>query len=855
MRNRLALLLAVAAATATLPATAMSVNAPNLSSQWPCPDWGMYGRTLSRTFSTDCPSPITRTTVASLVPAWFFKTAKTVTASPVVVGNTVYVGDWSGTMYALNKATGAERWRFKTQAAPGADFGPIVSSAAVTEVGSRRLVVFGAGPRVYALDARTGRRIWANYLGATTPNGRPRLKQDPVQVESSPAVWRGVVYVGYDTHDRPASESAGARGGVAALDAATGATKWVFHPDLGDGCGGVWSSPTIDRKRGLVYFGSANCKAEPNRWTAYVEALTAVDAKNGKARWSFQPHQPNRRDWDFGSTPNLFVDAAGREVLGAGNKDGTYYAVSPDTGAKLWSTKVAEPGDVGEDFSVGGFIGSSSVLEGRVFGGTAVGGPPYFHAIEAETGAVMWRGAQAPSYAASAAVNRVVFSPALDGVIRAYDAQTGRVLWAAPLAGASSSGPAIVGDSVYVGSGTSSSDACQKDAPGSDACIAAFDEALGQTGGVHAFRLAVQAPTKGVGGRLYASQGNQLDVFDLGQEPPTWKPFIPQAAVGGRDLNGQICRLGPNHILLGEDSGQTKGVPQGWGVFDVRTRRQVGKLIARYPRRIETPEPHGCVVDHDSRGRVKRIFVSQVGSGDFQSADGQLIVFFPSSRALDAVFGRRTPAQVCPNGDCASLRASDSDYCELHVGIRAAGSMAMDRRGNLYVPEFAPVVPPAGAAPGRILRYRGPFPSSTRRCTLPQAETFIEDPRAATPGAIVAARNENGKPTGHWYVSSVIFPSAVNEYDANGSFVRTVLPPGFATPFGLAVDRRGTLYIADLGLNFDPTRIPDNPDRVGFDTADGEGAVLRVRFADGLPRPPEYLKDGLDFPDGVGLIQ
>jgi hypothetical protein len=101
----------------------------------------------------------------------------------------------------------------------------------------------------------------------------------------------------------------------------------------------------------------------------------------------------------------------------------------------------------------------------------------------------------------------------------------------------------------------------------------------------------------------------------------------------------------------------------------------------------------------------------------------------------------------------------------------------------------------------------------------------------------------------------VIFPSVVNEYDANGVFVRNVLPPGFATPFGLAVDKQGTLYVADLGLDFNPTRIPDSPDRVGFDTAGGEGSVLRVRFVDGVPAPPEYLKDGLDFPDGVGLFE
>lgn len=826
------------------------------TSQWPCSGWGMYGRTLDRSFSTDC-SPIDRSTVVRLMPAWFVKTPKTVTASPVIVGDTLFVGDWSGTMFALDSATGAERWRFQTAPAPGATFGPIVSSAAVAEISGRRLVIFGSGPRMYALDARSGTVVWDRYVGAVSASGRPKLAADPAEVESSPAVWRNTVYVGMDTHNEPDARTGGVRGGLLALDAATGRVRWKFEPDAGAGCGGVWSSPAIDTKRGRVYFGSANCPSSRRRdWTPYVEAVVALDAFKGTPLWSFRPHGLNRDDLDFGSTPNLFVDPSGIEVLGVGNKDGTYYALNPATGRLRWSANAAEPGVVDEDFSIGGFIGSAAVHEGRVYGGTAIGGAPYFHAMDGDDGALIWRGVQAPTYAASAVVNGVVFSGALDDGLRAYDADTGRPLWSAPLAGPISSGPAIAGPFVYVGSGTSSSDACEKDAPGDDACATVFDEVLGQTGGIHGFRLAVPSATAATRGRvLFSPQGNQLDVYDLGREPPSWRAFIPEAARGGKDLNGQVCRLTDRHILLGEDSGQTKGVPQGWGIFDVDTRRQVGKLIATYPRGVATPEPHGCAVERDRRGRITRIFVSQVGSGNFEAADGQLIVFFASSSGLDAVLGRRTPRQVCPRGDCSGLTTADADFCVIHAGIRSAGSITMDARGRIYVPEFAPTAPPSGAAPGRVLLFDGPFPRSSARCVTSEPSTFIQDAQTATPGAIAAARDARGRPTGHWYVSSVIFPPVVNEYDAGGAFVRNVLPPGFATPFGLAVDRAGTMYVADLGIDFDPTRIPDNPDRVGIDTHDGEGSVLRVRFVDGSPQPPEYLKTGLDYPDGLGLLE
>ncbi len=211
----------------------------------------------------------------------------------------------------------------------------------------------------------------------------------------------------------------------------------------------------------------------------------------GRPAWSFQPHAPNRDDLDFGATPNVFVDGEGRRTVGIGNKDGRYYALDPATGQLRWSARGHEPFVAGEDFSVGGFIGSTAVWDGDVFGGTAIGQPPYYHAFDGATGAVEWRGVAGPAYAASAAAGGVVFAAALDDVLRAFDPETGAVRWFTPLSGPSSSGPAIVGDTVYIGAGTSSSDLCAKDTPVfSDACFALFDEGLGSLGGVHAYRLA-----------------------------------------------------------------------------------------------------------------------------------------------------------------------------------------------------------------------------------------------------------------------------------------------------------------------------------------------------------------------------
>ncbi len=489
------------AAEGSFPVTGVPGN-QSATSDSSCDDWRMYGRSPARTFSTpeEC-SGIGALNAAVLAPKWVVKTEKTVTASPVVADGTVFVGDWSGTMYAVDAESGDTRWTFETADAPGASFGPIVSSAAIADVKLERsgppttLVVFGSGPRLYALDTATGEAAWVEDFSSLDPLTGRADPDTPVEIESSPVVWRGAVYVGIDNHNTPGT---GVRGGLLALDAATGDELWKFEPELdhGDhGCGGVWSSPTLDTEHRLVYVATANCpdRNDEFEWTPHTEAVTALDAGTGEVVWSFQPHLPNRNDWDFGATPNLFELEDGTSVLGIGNKDGAYYTLDGRTGELLWATKVAEPGDAGENFSIGGYLGSTAAHDGRVFGGTAIGGPPYYHALDAGSGAVEWRGAQAPSYATSAGVNDVVFSGALDDVFRAYHADTGAVLWAAPLLGPISSGPAVVGDSVYVGSGTSSSDACRKELGDeiNNACIEAFDEAVGATGGIHAFELAL----------------------------------------------------------------------------------------------------------------------------------------------------------------------------------------------------------------------------------------------------------------------------------------------------------------------------------------------------------------------------
>jgi polyvinyl alcohol dehydrogenase (cytochrome) len=426
-------------------------------------DWPMWGRDRARSFSTDC-TTLNTANASDLRRIWFFNTHDVVTATPAVVGNTVYVGDWSGRFYALRRSDGTRRWVRKTKVHPRVYAGQIVSSAAVARVGGQRTVFFGGGKTMYALRTSDGSIRWSRELG------RKGDGNDPTEIESSPLVVGNTVIVGWDVHNSPAGEEAG----VLALDARTGEVQWrtVTAPSdgngngngngngearaaTGSGCGDVWGSPTVDVERRLVFVGTGNCVTSPTGWGRFSEAVVALDLDDGAVRWTYQPHEPNRDDLDFAGAPNLF-SSSGRDLVGLGGKDGTYYALDRETGTLVWSTPVVTPGLIqpGSNFSTGGFIGPTAVGEGLITGGTAIGGAPYLHALDTTTGAVAWQQPiAAPTYGAPALGGGVLVIGGTDFTLRALDLASGTVLWSDEVSGAVSGGAAIVGADVIAVAG------------------------------------------------------------------------------------------------------------------------------------------------------------------------------------------------------------------------------------------------------------------------------------------------------------------------------------------------------------------------------------------------------------------
>ena len=330
-------------------------------------------------------------------------------------------------------------------------------------------------------------------------------------------------------------------------------------------------------------------------------------------------------------------------------------------------------------------------------------------------------------------------------------------------------------------------------------------------------------------------EGNNLNAY--ASKPPFKKQNVIRNAEDdpkGLDINAQICFFpdGSNRFIAGEDTDQPNP-PQGWGIFKMNgtkvgklSAKQVGKLTPTYQGSLDNAENYGCGFLSDGR-----VVTSDVGNQASGEGNGQLIVWFPP------------------------FNTRDVKYCKLDIGIATAGGIYVDDEDRVYVPSARP--PSSG-----VFRYTGPFPTSDDAAggcdgtdgtgapldTSVQKELFIgPENDLLTPSAIV------GAPNGRLYVASV-FNGRINEYDADGGFLRTVLQPpagetlgekpySTGTPFGLGVGPDGTLYYADIGIVVSPDGVGPGP----------EGTVKRLRFVDDEPQPPETMGTGLAFPDGIGV--
>ena len=229
----------------------------------------------------------------------------------------------------------------------------------------------------------------------------------------------------------------------------------------------MWSSPTIDEKRRLLYAATGDNHSAPATDTS--DAVLALSLDTGEIVWSRQllagdmgngaclsadktncpeEHGP---DYDFGSSASLVTLGDGKRLLTIGQKSGIVWALDPDDRGKIVrQTRVGDGGLLGgvqwgtatngkvvyaavSDLAIKNLVlGQPIVLDPNKGGG--------LHALAIETGLAVWsappantcEGRKNCSPAQSAAVTATteyVLSGSIDGHLRAYSTSDGGVLW------------------------------------------------------------------------------------------------------------------------------------------------------------------------------------------------------------------------------------------------------------------------------------------------------------------------------------------------------------------------------------------------------------------------------------------
>jgi polyvinyl alcohol dehydrogenase (cytochrome) len=468
--------------------------------------WNGWGPDTHNTRHQADAGGITAANVGSLKLKWAFGVAD-VTQSrsqPALVGGRLFMASQSGAIFALDPATGCTHWTFKAQAGvrTAISVGPVGLANAPT---GYAIYFADAQARAYAVDAATGKELWNRKVDdhlAARATGAPTLHAGRLYVVTSG--------VSEETGaSMPDYECCTFRGSLTALDATTGEVVWKTYtvdepkrrgtstsgkPLWGPAGSPIWSAPTIDEKRGLIYAATGNAYADPPTRTS--DAIVAFEIATGRIRWINQimpdvwilgcGNQPAGNDiepaentncpedvcpdFDFSASPVLVTLANGRDALVVTQKSGVAYLLDPERrGREIWEYRW------GRGSPVGGVWGAT-VDDRHAYFAVAdqfTPAPGGLHAVDLATGLRKWftppqtpvcapgPGCSPAQSAALTSIPGVVFSGAADGAVRAYASDDGRVLWTfdtnrdfTTVNGVKADGGSIDGPGPVVGGGT-----------------------------------------------------------------------------------------------------------------------------------------------------------------------------------------------------------------------------------------------------------------------------------------------------------------------------------------------------------------------------------------------------------------
>jgi len=435
-------------------------------------DWSSWGHDFGNTrFQAD--PGIKAADVPKLKVKWVFAYPGNVAdGQPTVAGDMLFVANRAGHVFALDAKTGCTHWTFAAEGGvhAGIGVGPLPG-------GKTAAYVVTENGWLHALDAETGAVVWT-----------VRVEDHPAtRLTGSPTLYDGRLYVPLSSLEEvslfnPNYACCTFRGGVAAVDAATGRILWKSHnieqepKQIGVSANGtklfgpagvsIFSAITVDPKRRVVYAGTGNSYTQDSIDVA--NAVIAFDMDTGARKWFTQalpqddicpkaqkPEECSHvgPDFDFAAPPVLRKMPNGKDILVAISKADEAFGFDPDQNGKLvWRVKLGKGSRTAGVWGMAVdktqmYVGSADV---RAQPGVTVGG---LTALDFVTGKTIWHAPAPPPVCAwgdapsalalangqvncaatqpgaLAAIPGVVFSGSIDGHMRAFRAKDGAKLW------------------------------------------------------------------------------------------------------------------------------------------------------------------------------------------------------------------------------------------------------------------------------------------------------------------------------------------------------------------------------------------------------------------------------------------
>lgn len=286
---------------------------------------------------------VTRDNVARLRLKWLFqfpKYASLTENTPLVVGDTMFVSLPPADVWALDARTGEKLWSYTGRPSPSHVKNNVNRGLAIL---GNTLYLGTLDAHLVALNAQTGELLWDVKVAENN---------DGYEITGAPLALRDQVVVGV------AGGELGTRGFLDAYSATTGKRIWRFYTVPGPsepghdtwgkeswkrGGAPTWLTGSYDPVLDLVYWGVGNPgpvyqgDVRPGA-NLYSNSVIALQATTGRLQWFYQFTPHDEHDWDAAQIPVLadaMLQGQKRRLMYWANRNGFFYVLDRTNGQFL----------------------------------------------------------------------------------------------------------------------------------------------------------------------------------------------------------------------------------------------------------------------------------------------------------------------------------------------------------------------------------------------------------------------------------------------------------------------------------------------------------------------------------------